>query len=319
MNHEPPLPDGEPNLLYVLKAILWGVAFLGIVSCIVGGYLMTRPLDPAGDEVELGNALAAVIGGFILALMASVMAVGLELFEPSSDEAAADTPPIDTPTTDIAPAPIGSAPSGFIDWTPALWIGAAGTALATLAFTGYLIVRTRHRILDRRAAADTLAADFEAAKAIYAQVAGAYAEYLADPYSIFTRPLLDDLDQPRTAAFIDAFAGVGALDTDTCPATPERVKAFADASRTALSAWNTADRHARAIGLGVLTDDSKRTVRRIHSALELALDDTAAAGERESAIEAVQRLSNGLITVPDRIYATAKTAIETVTRKQLTS
>lgn len=56
----------------------------------------------------------------------------------------------------------------------------------------------------------------------------------------------------------------------------------------------------------------------MHS-VELALDDTAAAGERESAIEAVRRLSNGLITVPDRVYTTAKTAIETVTRKQLTS
>ena len=33
----------------------------------------------------------------------------------------------------------------------------------------------------------------------------------------------------------------------------------------------------------------------------------------------VQRLSDGLITVPDRVYATAKTAIENITRKQLTS
>lgn len=31
----------------------------------------------------------------------------------------------------------------------------------------------------------------------------------------------------------------------------------------------------------------------------------------------VQRLSAGLMTVPDRVYATAKTAIETSTRKQL--
>ena len=33
----------------------------------------------------------------------------------------------------------------------------------------------------------------------------------------------------------------------------------------------------------------------------------------------VQRLSDGLITIPDRVYARAKTAIETTTRKQLTS
>ncbi|OZF06003.1 hypothetical protein CH300_12330 [Rhodococcus sp. 15-1154-1] len=51
---------------------------------------------------------------------------------------------------------------------------------------------------------------------------------------------------------------------------------------------------------------------------ELALDDSAAAGERQ-AMTTVQRLSDGLITVPDRIYATSKTAIENVTRKQLTS
>lgn len=33
----------------------------------------------------------------------------------------------------------------------------------------------------------------------------------------------------------------------------------------------------------------------------------------------VQRLSDGLMTVPDRVYAQAKTAIETTTRKQLTT
>lgn len=33
----------------------------------------------------------------------------------------------------------------------------------------------------------------------------------------------------------------------------------------------------------------------------------------------VQRLSDGLMTVPERVYAQAKTAIETTTRKQLTT
>lgn len=145
------------------------------------------------------------------------------------------------------------------------------------------------------------------------------AAYLADPYAIFIRPLLDNLDEPRTAAFIDAFAEMNQIRPEQCPDTLERVQSFAVAAQKAHTAWRKADGYARAIGMGVTSTEDHRTVRRIRSALGIALDDSATGQERETALRTVQELAAGIVTIPDRIYDSAKIAIETTTRKQLTS
>ncbi len=318
MKYEAQLPEGASNVLDVLRIIMWGCTLLGIGAIVIGGWQLSRA-HATGRTEHAGKGGPLTFGGLIIAASASILPIVLfpaDDTDTDNDSASVDAPP----TPDLAsPSQVNTPSTEPFDWTPVIWIGSGLAVIAVLMLAGYLVVHTRHRILDRRTAAETLATDFTAAKAVYAQVAGAYAEYLADPYAIFTRPLLDDVTEPRTAAFITAFTDAGALGTETCPASPERVKAFADASRAALTAWTTADTYARAIGMGEQSEETKRTVRRIRSALELALDNTAAAGERENAIATVQRLSNGPITVPERVYTTAKTAIETVTRKQLTS
>lgn len=316
MNNEPQIPEGASTPIDVVRVVLWVVALLGIGAIGIGVVQLSSDRF-SRQQGGVGKALATIVGGFVTVFGAGM--AGYVVQQVGSDDAADSTAqPVDTPPVDAAPPEtIAAPPSEPFDWTPVIWIAAVVAALAVLALAGYLIVRTRHRILDRKAAARTLTADFAAAHAVYNDVADRYAEYLADPYAIFTRPLLDDLKDPRTAAFITAFTDAGALRTDTCPDTKERVQTFADASRAALTAWTTADQHARAIGMGVQTKDGKRAVRRIRSALDLALDNSAAAGERETAMATVARLSDGLMTVPDRIYARAKTAIETTTRKQL--
>ncbi|OZC62790.1 hypothetical protein CH267_00055 [Rhodococcus sp. 06-621-2] len=321
MNYQAQLPDGASSLLDILRTIMWGCVLLGVGAILAGGWQLSRA-HATGRPEHAGKGGPLIFGGLIIGASASILPIVLfpaEDTDTDNASASVDAPPapgLASPAQVNTPPP--AEPFDF-DWTPVIWIGGGLAAIAVLMLAGYLVVHTRHRILDRRTAQATLAADFATAKTVYAQVADAYADYLADPYAIFTRPLLDDLDQPRTAAFITAFTDAGALNTDTCPASTERVKAFADASRSALTAWTTADTYARAIGMGVQSDDGKRTVRRIRSALDLALDDSAAAGERATAMATVQRLSNGLMSVPDRIYARAETAIETATRKQLTS
>lgn len=313
-------PPGADEVAQILAFLLWGGIVVGVLGLIIGGAAYTyRTLgygerNPRSDESGLARLVIVAIGGSVFLGFLSVV---IRMFV--MPELAA-TPP-DTSTEQPSPPAPASVPEPDlpIDWTPLVWISAAAVAIAVLALAGYLITRTRSHITDRRKAQLTLEADFTAAKAEYNEVAGAYAEYLTDPYAIFTRPQLDNLDEPRTATFINAFAAASALDTETCPGSSDRVQALADAARTAHQAWNIADHHARAIGMGVQTAADERTVRRIRSALELALDDSAAAAERETAMATIERLSDGLMTVPDRIYATAKTAIETTTRKQLTS
>jgi hypothetical protein len=313
-------PPHAADFETLFSYLTWAGTVLGVATMFVGGATLAYRRS-VGRTEEAGTAGMMLFGG----LGVAVLTAGARFLIAGSGPDTATTPEAtetatSTPAPTSAPAAVSTpaAPSAPTDWTPLIWVGGVIGALVIAALALYLLVRTRHRILDRRAAQATLAADFAAAKTVYAQVADAYAEYLADPYAIFTRPLLDDLDQPRTAAFITAFTDAGALDTETCPATSERVQAFTDAARAAQKAWKAADSYARAIGMGVQSDDGKRTVRRIRSALDLALDESAPAGERASAMETVQRLSDGLMTVPDRIYARAKTAIETATRKQLT-
>ena len=106
---------------------------------------------------------------------------------------------------------------------------------------------------------------------------------------------------------------------EQCPDTAERVQVFALAAQKARTAWRSADGYARTMGLRVTSVEDQRTVRRIRSALGIALDTSATGQERETALRTVEELAAGIVTIPDRIYASAKIAIETTTRKQLTS
>lgn len=314
-------PMNFDDLSSLLSSILWGCVLVGIVGTLAGGSLVFKAYSH-DDPHRARTGFAAMIGGIVVAAASGLVRL---VVLPSSDapDDAPSEPVSAAPTTVEAPAPIDTTTpvdttTAPTDWTPLLWAGAVLAALVALAVLVHLGVRTRSHLTDRKKAQATLEADFATASTVYAEVAAAYADYLADIYAIFERPLLDDTREPRTAAFIDAFAGATALKTDTCPATPERVQAFADAARAAHKAWESADEHARAIGMGTLDTAGQRTVRHIKSALAIAVDDAAAPGERDTALDTVRRLSAGLITIPDRVYARAKTAIETTTRKQLT-
>ncbi|OZE28354.1 hypothetical protein CH262_03285 [Rhodococcus sp. 05-2255-1e] len=304
------------QFVVVLSYVLWGCTALGIAGTILGGAMLFWSRMSGSDA---GKALQACVGGLGVAVAAG--AVRAVLPAVSTDEAT-DVPAADPPTIPDAPTTpvVDAAPAAPTDWTPLIWICVAViAAVLALALATYLITRTRSHLVDRRNAKKALEADYAAAHAVYSEVADAYAAYLADPYSIFVRPLLDDLTEPRTAAFIDAFAAMNDVRPEQCPDTPERVHAFATAAQKARTAWRNADGYARTVGLRVTSVDDQRTVRRIRSALGIALDTSATGQERETALRTVEELAAGIVSIPDRIYDNAKKAIETTTRKQLTS
>ncbi|WP_042940246.1 hypothetical protein [Rhodococcus sp. AW25M09] len=317
MNNPVPqtMPPASAEIEMVLSFLMWGCTTLGVLAMIGGGakFFWSRMY---GDDDR--TALQMCGGGLFLAVAAT--AVRAVLPPVSTEEAAADLAPVDPPSIPAAPATpvVDAAPDVPMDWTPVIWFGGIAAVVVSVALAAYLIIRTRSHVTDRRTAKKALEADYAAAHAVYGEVTDAYAAYLADPYAIFVRPLLDNLDEPRTAAFIDAFAEMNQVRPEQCPDTVERVQAFAVAAQKAHTAWRKADGYARAIGMGVTSTEDHRTVRRIRSALGIALDDSATGQERETALRTVQELAAGIVTIPDRIYDSAKIAIETTTRKQLT-
>jgi hypothetical protein len=305
-----PIPQPTPtstDLAVFLSYVLWGCTAVGIAGMIYGAATLYRS-RMSGNEARTAPQICA--GGLFIAIAAAAVRA---LLLPVSTGEATDLPA-------AAPAPsamVDTAPDAPTDWTPLVWIFVAVVLALTLAT--YLIARTRSHLVDRRNAQKALEADYAAAHAVYSEVADAYAAYLADPYSIFVRPLLDDLTEPRTAAFIDAFAAMNDVRPEHVPDTHERVQAFATAAQKARTAWRSADGYARTMGLRVTSVEDQRTVRRIRSALGIALDTSATGQERETALRTVEELAAGIVTIPERIYASAKIAIETTTRKQLTS
>lgn len=305
-----PIPQPTPtstDLAVFLSYVLWGCTAVGIAGMIYGAATLYRS-RMSGNEARTAPQICA--GGLFIAIAAAALRA---LLLPVSTGEATDLPA-------AAPAPsamVDTAPDAPTDWTPLVWIFVA--VVLALALATYLITRTRSHLVDRRNAQKALEADYAAAHAVYSEVADAYAAYLADPYSIFVRPLLDDLTEPRTAAFIDAFATMNDVRPEQCPDTPERTQAFAFAAQKARTAWRSADGYARTMGLRVTSAEDQRTVRRIRSALGIALDTSATGQERETALRTVEELAAGIVTIPERIYASAKIAIETTTRKQLTS
>ncbi|MEU3475479.1 hypothetical protein [Rhodococcus sp. NPDC006774] len=305
-----PIPQPTPtstDLAVFLSYVLWGCTAVGIAGMIYGAATLYRS-RMSGNEARTAPQICA--GGLFIAIAAT--AVRALLLSVSTGEAT------DLPAAAPAPsAMVDAAPDAPTDWTPLVWIFVA--LVLALALATYLITRTRSHLVDRRNAKKALEADYAAAHAVYSEVADAYAAYLADPYSIFVRPLLDDLTEPRTATFIDAFAAMNDARPEHVPDTHERVQAFAVAAQKARTAWRSADLYARSVGLRVTSVDGHRTVRRIRSALGIALDTSATGQERETALRTVEELAAGIVTIPERIYDNAKKAIETSTRKQLTS
>ena len=308
-----PTPSSTADLEVFLSYVLWGCAVVGIAGMMFGAALL---LWSRTSGVEPRTALQACGGGLFIAIAASLG--NTVVLSQVSAEVATDLPSADQPVIPPAPAPstVDAAPDVPMDWAPLVWMVVSVLALALAA---YLIVRTRSHVVDRRNVKKALEADYAAAHAVYSEVTDSYAAYLADPYAIFTRPLLEDLTEPRTAAFIDAFADMNHLRTEQCPDTTERVQAFAVAAQKARSAWRSADGYARTMGLRVSSVEDQRTVRRIRSALGIALDTSTTGQERETALRTVEEPAAGIVTIPERIYDNAKIAIETTTRTQLTS
>lgn len=135
---------------------------------------------------------------------------------------------------------------------------------------------------------------------VRAEVDAEWTSYCMDPYSIFIRPLLDDVTEPATARFFHCRERVEHLAplAETSTASMDRRVEYQRAVLDLADAWHTADVTARSVGTGRMDPDTKRALARARQLINRAVDERTTAGEREICRLKLIELLTGLAPIP---------------------
>ena len=135
---------------------------------------------------------------------------------------------------------------------------------------------------------------------VRAEVDAEWTNYCMDPYSIFIRPLLDDVTEPATARFFHCRERVELLAplAETPTASMDRRIEYQRAVFDLADAWHTADVNARSVGTGRMDPDTKRALSRARQLINRAVDERTTAGERENCRLKLIELLNSLAPIP---------------------
>lgn len=135
---------------------------------------------------------------------------------------------------------------------------------------------------------------------VRAAVDAEWTSYCMDPYSIFIRPLLDDVTEPATARFfhcrerVELLAPLAEIPTASVGRRVEYQRAVLELA----DAWHTADVNARSVGTGRMDPDTKRALFRARQLINRAVDERTTAGERENCRLKLIELLTGLAPIP---------------------
>lgn len=311
------------NLSNILSTVAWaGMAFGVIIMVVSAGRLAF-----AYDSYARSSAYRGIIGGvgavIGFGLAALLGAAGSASDAPSEAEAEAEAEAEPSPAPDLAPTPEptptdagDSTPAASFDINPMILLAAIG-AIGFLVITWFAVSNLRARRAERREEREARERDWATGQAVYKGVLDDYSAYLLDPFAWLQRPILEDVDEPLTAAFLEALAHTQALDLDVVPADQSRIDQFRTAAHDVRAAWDKADENARRIGTSIYERSSRNKLRKAAYALRTALDTSATAAERQAATETVKRLTDGLVKAPERVLSAVTAAIETARRKEL--
>lgn len=217
----------------------------------------------------------------------------------------------------------------------AMLVALASIALVSLLVVGKPVAR---RALNQRRAAKELSADlasgWDTACAERDAVTVKWTEFLfpsgADGLvsAYIDRPLLGDMSEPLSAAFIEAFNEMNALHTDDPKARADRARmdSFSAAVRSASTAFAAADANARSKALrGVvsgghqMTDAERKHVERAGALIRQALGSDSPAESRAALAKAAELLSSVGFVRASELPEAARACIEgSVAREAIT-
>lgn len=139
------------------------------------------------------------------------------------------------------------------------------------------------------------------ARASFADLEQAWLDYTLDTEACFlTKPLLRSVEEPETRAYQDAwFTAKELIDTDL---GSEHDNAYAQkltaAVELAWERWDTANRHAREIGLDPFTTAERVALRRTRKLVDRIADPAVLPGERDRYISELSNQLAKLTSVP---------------------
>ncbi|MGW8812963.1 hypothetical protein [Gordonia terrae] len=279
-------PQAPEGFMQLAPNLGWGASIIGVVVLLGAG--LRAAIAKQSGEVAATVAPVAV-GGVILSSVGLV----LTLVGPDPDQdrqpTSTDAPPASTPPAPAEQTP--SAPDAPTDYT-ALWIigGAVAASLIVIA----VAVLTYHKVSQARSRRNVLVTSTRAQWARAADILGAidadYAVYHADLADrLFTRPLLDDTNDPRTAAFLDAYTAAHIAAYDSRPLDKDLAERAVSTALAARDAWNSASRHARETGLNI-QPAKREKLTRARKMLDQALDPTITDAYRDNLLDRITTL-----------------------------
>ncbi|GAA1094141.1 hypothetical protein [Tsukamurella spumae] len=281
-----------------LGTMSWAIYAMAAAG-IIGGTLMVAVGSLGGHHRCREMGLSMTIGSVVIAsATAAARAV--------TGGDAAETS--DTPT----PAPTPGVPSEPFNWAPVL-IGLC--VLIGVIAAAVLVVIAVGKQRQHAEAAQARRRKLAEATKIRDDVRAQWDSFLLDPAdTLWKRPLLDDLHEPKTIAFLDAWRATTEAFLDLRPRQDVSVAAALAAATEARTAWEIASRHAERIGLGDLSTADRAKLETARKMLDRALDPAVGNAERESC---VARIAVTLASITPRTEAEVTAVVRAKVTKVL--
>lgn len=201
-----------------------------------------------------------------------------------------------------------------IDWSQIGWItlGTLGV-VATVFTTSYIVHRARYSL--RRDAVERERLDRIWAESVqrHDQLRGQWLDYQQDIEKVLSFPLLSDVAEPSTAAFIEALGVAADLASERRPKSLEDVERYARATRAAETRWQAALQHAQRARLARFAPGERDRIKKVQRLLAQAMNGGACPEERRTYYQRARELLGDLIPLPEP----ARLALEQSVRGEL--
>lgn len=307
----------------VVNSVITGMTFLGLILLACGGgvsMVTTATRGRADDGPKLAMIVGLMLLGpkvlapFSLAVMDSVVSIfGGETSEPTAKSSEVTPAPSPTPAPAPEPSPVDVASTPF-DWTPVLWIGGGVLLLAlTLGAIALWWGHLSPRITQEKERKQVRAAHVRAGELAWGNAQARYREdvkrwlsYETDVRKAMDFPLMRDLNHPLVQRTVAAMSQAQSMHREHPPVLSDDVEPSQQPFVLAADEFHTALKRAVAeahrVRRSLLTRAQRKNLDTAERLFAIVTDPAAAPNERQMALKQMNRLLEGIISVPEQVW-----------------